>query len=145
MTSFVDCIPAGTHLVPMTMCLAVTKGAVLELGAGDWSTPFLRRYCMAADRELLTLENYPKWAAEFGVEVGDYDVTIPKAALRQWSVVLIDHRPAERRVEDLLRFVGQSDFILLHDHHDYVQHLGRVMERDWAWTRIENDTLVLCR
>ena len=100
---------------------------------------------MAAERELLTLENYPKWATEFGVELGDYDVTIPRAALRQWSVVLVDHRPSERRISDLLRFVGQSDFILLHDHHDYVEQLGPIIDLKWAWTRVENDTLVLCR
>ena len=29
-----DCLKQGSHLVPLAMCLSVTKGPVLELGSG---------------------------------------------------------------------------------------------------------------
>jgi hypothetical protein len=100
---------------------------------------------MAAARELLSLENYPKWAAEFGVPCVDYDVAIPAAAQREWAVVLVDHWPAERRLQDLLQFVGKAKIIILHDHHDYVRHLSSVLELKWGRTAVTHDTLVLWR
>jgi hypothetical protein len=140
-----DCHAQGTHLVPLAAALVDTAGAVLELGCGEWSTPFLQRYCMAAGRELLSLENYPKWAAVFGVPCVDYDVAIPEAAQREWSIVLVDHRPAERRIPDLLKFVDKAEIILLHDHHDYVRSVNQVLERKWKRFVVTHDTLVLRR
>jgi hypothetical protein len=141
-----DCLAQGSHLVPLARCLVATSGSVLELGAGEWSTPFLRRYCAAAGRELLTLENYEQWAAEFGVAVADYDVTIPAAAELRWSIVLVDHRPAERRIPDLRRFVGKAEHILLHDYHDFSREIGSIGSAfgvSWRKAEVDHDTLVL--
>jgi hypothetical protein len=141
-----DCIASGTHLVPLARALVDTTGAVLELGSGDFSTPFLRRYCLAAGRELLSLENYPKWAAEFGVPCVDYDVAIPAAARREWSVVLVDHRPSERRIPDAIRFVGKTEYLLLHDYaHEIEGRPGVDVLTSAGSVTIDHDTLVLRR
>jgi len=141
-----DCLAAGTHLVPLAAALVATTGPVLELGCGDWSTPFLTRYCKAAGRELLSLENYPKWAAEFGVPCVDYDVAIPAAARREWSVVLIDHRPSERRIPDAIRFVGKTEYLLLHDYaHEIDGRPGLDVITSAGLVMIDHDTLVLRR
>lgn len=105
---------AGSHLVPLVRCLAVTSGPVLEVGVGVWSTPFLRRYCGAAGRRLESVEADPRWAAEFGAKLVDYDDELPRLAEQAWSVVLIDHWPATRRLTDAARF-WRADHILVHD------------------------------
>jgi hypothetical protein len=36
-----ESVAVGSHLIPLVSCLACTKGSILEVGVGNWSTPFL--------------------------------------------------------------------------------------------------------
>lgn len=134
----------GSHLVPLAACLSATQdGAVLEVGVGHWSTPFLRRYCLAAKRHLVSLESDPAWAKQFGLQPVRYDVAIPLMAAQQWAVVLIDHWPEQRRAADALAFVGHARYILVHDYGILVRK-GICPEVPPGWVKqIEHETLIM--
>ena len=119
-------ILAGSHLPILIKVLQLSYGPVLEIGMGLNSTPVLHWLCKEAGRELLSLENDPKWlepnkAFEEGLHrvefVSDWDkapIFLPDED-RRWSVVLIDHRPALRRRIEALRLKDRADYIILHD------------------------------
>ena len=51
----------ASHLPSLFSCLLATNGPVLEVGAGDWSTPLLRQYCKTAERKFVSIEEDPVW------------------------------------------------------------------------------------
>src|SRR3990172_1807611 len=95
----------GSHLPLLMRVMEITTGPVLELGAGIFSTPVLHWLCTRDHRQLVSMDNDPrffKWAGGFANQyhklelVDDWD----KADIeRAWDVVLVDHSPSERRVE----------------------------------------------
>ncbi len=113
---------SGSHLPILIELLRKTNGAVLEVGMGLNSTPVLHWMCTFQQRQLLSLENDPKWLEpnkayenEFHkVEFVDFWVDAPIDDTH-WSVALIDHRPALRRKDEAKRLKDNADFILLHD------------------------------
>jgi hypothetical protein len=58
-------IAHGTHLEALAWAAGqLGPGAVLEVGSGYWSTPWLHGWCEAQDRWLLTVETEAAWAVE---------------------------------------------------------------------------------
>lgn len=106
----------SSHMPTLLLALQKTKGAVCELGAGFYSTPFLHWMCL--NRMLYTYEHNPEYrhyANRFHnkrhrirtFEDIDYE--------RNWSVVFIDHgNPASGRGADALKFKN-AEVIILHD------------------------------
>lgn len=126
-----DC---GTHMAPLLTVVTHTDGPLLEMGSGDFSTPLLHAICSKSKRFLLTAETDKKWLHNFidlksewhafvYVPVYEDDWSLnPKPALwdavggdRHWAVVFIDHRPGERRVEDIRRLRKNTDIFVVHD------------------------------
>jgi hypothetical protein len=112
----------GTHLPVLMAALARTTGAVLELGVGAFSTPYLHWACAFARRPLLSVESagpYAEWAQWYAggrhevLAVDSFDAAPLEA--REWSVALIDHSPSERRVVDVRRLAERCRFVILHD------------------------------
>jgi hypothetical protein len=68
----------GSHLPSLAACLASSRGPVIELGVGHFSTPFLHAYCASFDlldpaqqricfhwtnlQPLFSEENQKKWS-----------------------------------------------------------------------------------
>lgn len=125
----------GTHIHPLTVAVLSTKGPVLEMGCGDASTPILHALCAKDKRLLLSVDTDKKWIGLFTdlkrswhhfqyipCFDNDWDKN-PKPQLwnyvgkdmEKWSVVFIDHRPGERRVQDIKRFKNQAEIIVVHD------------------------------
>lgn len=111
----------STHFPVLARVIALTDGPVLEIGAGWYSTPLLSLLCQG--RRLVSLENDAKMVALLepfkrpGHEirlVNDWDAA-PEADEPDWSVVLIDHAPAERRKVDLARVAATAGMIVIHD------------------------------
>ena len=110
----------GSHLVPLMACVCATRGPILEVGMGHWSTPLLHRYCVAGGRRLVSVDENLNWVAQFtDMRVCDhtmsqvrYDQFIPDAAKREWSVVFLDHSPGWRRAQDALLFLDAVEFII---------------------------------
>ena len=113
----------GTFVEPLLMCVLATKGPVLEVGAGEWSTPLLHMVCAPTGRGLVTVEDNRKWAersmplVKHGhvVRNASYDVILPELAKSPWAVVFIDHSPGERRGPDGNLFAATADYVVVHD------------------------------
>lgn len=108
----------ASHLPSLFSCLLATNGAVLEVGAGDWSTPLLRQYCKTAGRKFISIEEDHVWATKHG-SFCYADVELTKALElcakeREWSVVFLDHN-GFRRASDALLFVDRAEYIVVHD------------------------------
>lgn len=125
----------GSHITALIAAVIHTNGPVLELGCGWGSTPQLHAICAQHQRKLVSTDTSLEWLTKFSkvlstdwhefiyvpVYENDWDIN-PKPYLwdeigtdTHWSVVLIDHRPGERRKDDLLRFKDQAEIIVVHD------------------------------
>ena len=124
----------GTHLAPLIKVMSLTKGNVLELGTGVFSTPFLHYSCMLDKRHLVSYDNDKGWDKWIGyyrspeheiIYVDDWD----KADIEKpWDVALVDHSPSERRLKDIERLANHAKYIVVHDttktyYHTYKYHL----------------------
>ena len=121
----------GTHIGPLVTAVMNTTGPVFEMGCGDFSTPLLHAICKVQGRELLSAETDKEWLREFEDLECDFHkmVYVPvyhepdkindrawdKVGNQNWSVILIDHRPGERRAVDLMRFRLMAECLVVHD------------------------------
>ncbi len=124
----------GTHIFCLSTAVMNTDGPILEMGSGDFSTPLLHALCATHKRFLLTTDTDKKWLGYFEdlqtewhhfeyVPVYDDDWSLnPKpwqwdnvARDTHWAVVFIDHRPGERRIEDIQRLRDHTDIFVIHD------------------------------
>lgn len=113
----------GTHLPILTRIMDVTDGPVLELGTGVWSTPVLDFMCRETKRKLVSYDNDPVWfepnKKQWQSDFHDIKLVVDwnKADIDSihWSVVLVDHKPAKRRMKDIKRLANNANFILIHD------------------------------
>lgn len=86
---------------------------VCEFGAGQGSTPFLRKYCSENNREFVSYENEPEWAKKVGaILVNDWRSA---DIYKEYSVVLIDHSPGEHRHEAVAILKDKAQIIVVHD------------------------------
>lgn len=116
----------ASYMAPLVACLAASEGPVLECGIGIWSTPFLHRYCLAAGKRLVSIDEDPEWVsrflyynmAEHPLYYAVYDFVMPSLSRQQWGVVLMDQSPGERRAEDvgLFRNLDSAKYIIVHDY-----------------------------
>lgn len=124
----------GTHMVPLATVVAHTSGPVLELGCGDFSTPLLHAICSVNKRLLVSTDTDKKWLSLFldlenewhkfiYVPVYTDDLNANPQPKKwdtigtdvHWAVVLVDHRPGERRIEDVQRLRSHTDIFVVHD------------------------------
>jgi len=142
MGKFMD--PWGTHLPVLASVVARTKGPVVELGAGNYSTPLLHLLCKG--RRLLTAESNAEWMAKFEklaspdhefLRVKSWD-DCPGVFDVPWSVAFVDHAPGSRRDKDLTRLATKATHIVLHDaqRHDYAEAIATFKHKVlWTWNR----------
>jgi hypothetical protein len=118
----------GTHMGPLMACVNKTKGDVLEMGMGLFSTPYLHYMATVTKRNVLSLDNDKGWARKFissdfshylyGNEyhkleyVKSWDTDLIE---KDWDVVLVDHSPSERRIVDVKRLANKAQYIIIHD------------------------------
>lgn len=113
-------LSVGSHVPVLAAAVNRTKGAVLELGCGWWSTPMLRLMChymRVADPQWRRLESYDtddQWGATFNVPVvKDWKQWKPQE--KEYGVAFVDCSPGESRVELIQRLRGICHFIVAHD------------------------------
>jgi hypothetical protein len=107
----------GSHLPSLFAALMATSGAVLEVGAGLWSTPLLRTFCQTARREFVTLEENAEWAERCGscfVHLDFMGDVLKTIAQGPWSVVFLDHN-GHKRAEAAEIFARTAPYIVVHD------------------------------
>lgn len=115
--------PEGaSHLPILIKVIQSSVGPVLELGAGQFSTPVMHWLCLEAKRKLVTYENDLKYyAANRAFQAQNHDVIFvddwDKAVIdhTHWGVAFVDHRPADRRKVEIARLSSITDYIVVHD------------------------------
>jgi len=114
----------GTHMVPLMTVIAHTKGPILELGCGDYSTPLMHALCSSTKRYILSTETDSPWLNLFlylqtpwheFVHVTSYDEWKNVGNEKFWSVVLVDHKPIEQRIKDIQRLRPCTEIFVVHD------------------------------
>jgi len=110
----------SSHLPVLSKVFKVTRGPILELGMGLYSTPFLHWMCAEVKRPLVSYEKEDYWIKTnhwFATKdhqihhVKDWD----KIDIEQpWEMAFIDHEPARRKIE-LARLANYAKYIVLHD------------------------------
>ena len=139
---------SATHLPVLLAAVAQTKGPVLELGSGFYSTPVLHSVLVPAKRTLLTIE-CNEVDVQDGIDFfemfkhleGEYHkvryeknwtnlYVISYLRMFLWDVVLVDTAPAESRVDLIKNLKGNAKFIICHDAeewHDHEYHYSDVI------------------
>jgi hypothetical protein len=106
----------ASHLPALFSCLLATSGRVLEVGAGDWSTQLLRKFCEVGGRSFTSIEEDPAWAARTGSQhVPLSSMTGWLCESGPWSVVFLDHN-GHVRAEHALLFVDSAEYVVIHDY-----------------------------
>ena len=111
----------STHMPMLIKAVQASRGTVVEVGGGVFSTPLLHWLCKEAGRKLITYENEPQFFA-FSHEFQSHLHSV--RLIKDWDemdfkshcgVVFIDHHPEFRRGLDAIRFKDSADFIVMHD------------------------------
>ncbi len=113
----------GSHVPVIVRVMEATRGPVLELGMGIYSTPLLDLMCHESKRTLISYDDDPTWFEENkDWEKSDYHKVFlidnyDQADLghTHWSVALIDHKPPLRRLTEIKRLAENADYLIVHD------------------------------
>lgn len=113
----------STHFPMLIKTVMMTKGTILEVGSGLFSTPLLHWLCFDTKRKLITCErhaHYMDFANKFKTDNHEvlYVKELEKVKFNEhFSVVFIDHTPKKPRTrgDDALMFKDKADYIVLHD------------------------------
>ncbi len=147
----------GSHLSLLLRAISMTKGDVLELGMGLYSTPVLHHICVSAKRHLTSYEtnqDFVDWAKNYGYEgechkifcVENYDQADIE---KPWDVVLVDHDPSSRRRTEIRRLADLAKYIIIHDSngrgesHYHYHDIYPLFRYQYNWSKEEPHTTVL--
>jgi hypothetical protein len=111
----------GSHIPVLVKLFSVTKGDVLELGMGIYSSPLLFWMCVDKGRKLVSYENSEKYFSIVGKNnnklheahlITDWDcIDIEK----NWDIVFIDTNPMDSRANLAKKVANIANFVVLHD------------------------------
>lgn len=117
----------SSHLSALLVAIAASKGPVLELGVGHFSTPELHALCGALNRHLVSVEDNIEWSESFSKKYSrpehqffhiPYDEAYANFGPLPWGVTFIDHSPGgANRAKAFWVFRELSDFVVVHDYH----------------------------
>lgn len=145
----------GTFLPVLMRALQLTQGNVLEIGMGQFSTPYLHFATTPFARKLVSYESdqeyfstYKQYKNEYHEinYVQDWDFTPIE---KPWDVALIDHKPAERRIQEIKRLAYLAKYIIVHDsniENDYLYKYSSIYHMfayKYDFTLLNPHTLVL--
>jgi hypothetical protein len=117
-------IKYSTHLPVLMEAMSRTTGDVLELGPGVFSTPVLHWLCETRGRNLLTIESDRKWSwfCRQYLDTEHHKHVLVKSwddaksyIEKEWDVVLVDHSPSGRRIEEVKILKDLAKYIVIHD------------------------------
>lgn len=101
------------HRPLLWLALQETEGDVLELGCGQGSTPFLKKYCEKNKRNFFSYDSGLDWANQFGSiycrDWNNFDWS------HKYDVAFIDHAPGEHRKLALKLLKNKAKIIVIHD------------------------------
>lgn len=116
---------AASHIPLLTRVIDISKGDILEIGTGYFSTLLLHWFAHIYKRNVYSYENDPKWYARalklnsnyhkvFFVQNWD-EIPLETPSGKPWGVIFVDHGPANRRIVEIEKFADKADYIVVHD------------------------------
>lgn len=112
----------ATHLEALVEHAICGRGAILELGCGDYSTPVLAAIARIESWQFLVQASDESWAARYRdiaeVQIVDWKNWTPPSPKygERWSCVLLDSEESTAgRIRLLPKLLGKADVVLLHD------------------------------
>ena len=121
MASGKDLILCGTHLPVLVRAFQLSKGDVLELGTGFFSTNVLRWLCEMSGRTLYSYETGLSWYKiatrkpvpfQKVIKVENWDEAKIE---RHWGMAFVDHEQGKRRHIEVKRLANLADYVVIHD------------------------------
>jgi|SRR3989344_4059406 len=119
----------SSHIPVLIKAMEITDGPVLELGLGISSTPLLHMLCSDQGRPLVSYDHEQQYADMFRKYRSDnHTIRLVNnwddmdAKEHNWSVVLLDHKPDERRVVEIQR-LAWADYLVVHDSEPHNNHI----------------------
>jgi len=112
----------STHLEALVKTAMETKGGILELGCGDYSTPILAAIAKAQGREFKAQSSDREWAAKYdGVDVINWTEWEPPAG--NWGMVFVDSEEGTGgRLNRLPVLAKITNTVVLHDAETAMKH-----------------------
>lgn len=112
----------GSHIPVLVDTFNNSKGPVLELGIGPFSTPLLHALCVDNKRMLVSYENDPEFFNMHTAFIDQFhqiklidDWDKAEIENNHWGLAFIDQKPAKRRIVDIKRLANNADYIVIHD------------------------------
>lgn len=135
----------STHQRSLIVAINNTAGPVIELGAGWYSTPILHEMCKATGRHLTTIDDSDAWVSQFEWMASDIHkiehVDLwenAKFDMPRYGLAFIDHAPAHRRREEILRLFDICDVFVAHDWEDQESYCYNLLEGVFEFVAIDN-------
>ena len=113
----------GSHRLVLAEVLKRTTKPILELGAGDFSTPLI--HIETKSKKIVTIDDSKMWLSKFWrletdwhkFMVLDEEETMEfyKKDNVKWGLVFIDNSTWELRFAAIMKYKDIADYIILHD------------------------------
>lgn len=148
----------GSHLPGLLLAIGASKGPVLELGVGHFSTPQLHAICGALHRSLVSVDDCPEWAAKFkgysnpnhAIVCRNYAEFLRETIDEKWGVAFIDHSPGgANRATAFADLIQHSSYVVVHDYHlensEHIDPLLVGLKTARVFSKYQPPTLVASR
>ncbi|CAF0987751.1 unnamed protein product [Brachionus calyciflorus] len=124
----------GSNLIPLVISSLITKGDLLELGMGLFSTTVLHRVSSDLGKDLVSIDTYSDWVNKFVLYnstkyhkmyvMNNFDNVEKRLSLgnKKWGMVLVDHANATQRTFDAKNYANKAEIVLIHDAEKTVEH-----------------------
>jgi hypothetical protein len=152
----------GSHYPVLAAMVAATRGPVLELGMGDFSTPLLHMICGAVTppRRLVSIDSDPAWVEKFkhlrnpSHVIACYKIDVSQGPATcfdrdKWAVAFVDFAPGEDRTKYIEHNREMVSFFVVHDAEDSpvanyrFAECFKTFKYVWKWGACNVDTAVL--
>jgi len=113
--------PVASHLILLTRVFDLSKGPVLELGTGYFSTLLLHWLATTYQRQVYSYESKPYWYQRAKKYESQYHHIVlcadwPSAPIEQtWGMAFVDHSPGLQRPREVIRLAPWAAYIVIHD------------------------------
>ena len=137
-------VKQATHIPMLVKTFELSKGDVLELGTGYFSTTLLRWLCQMAGRTLHFLESSNFWYQRAILKPVPFHKVIKVDSFdeadieRHWGMAFVDHFPDERRWVEIKRLANWAQYLVIHDSNlSWVKKYG--YEKIWNLFKYRHD------
>jgi hypothetical protein len=126
------------HKILLELALKATeksKYSILELGAGDGSSPCLQAYSEMTGRKVISYDFNKEWAVKWNaILIDDWDQV---HWTKKYSVALVDESPGEHRHKSLMLLKDTTDVVIVHDSEPAAT--GYMLDKIWDFYKYKVD------